>query len=71
MAIAIELYCLLVVLDVFLGWVQEEPKRWPRRWTHLLTEPILNGMRKVLPTRGWDFSPLLLIGILSGVKWCL
>ena len=71
-ATAIELYCLLVVVDVLLGWVQEDAHRWPRRWTHRATEPILIGLRKLNPALGWDFSPLMLIAILSGVKWgCL
>ena len=67
----IELYLLVVGVDVVLAWVQEDPRRWPRRLTHALTEPILiwvrKGMRGWSPG-GWDLSPLVLIVGLTCLK---
>ena len=68
---AFELASLVVALDVVLGWVQEDPTRWPRRFTHALTEPVLRPIRVIsggLPTGNWDISPLLLIVGLTAVK---
>ena len=70
----IELYCLLLVVDVLLSWVQENPRQWPRRITHWLTEPLLVPLRAILdkmPTRGWDLSPIVLIIALTGLKLVL
>lgn len=71
LAIALELGSLVVALDVLLAWVQEDPKRWPRRLTHCVTEPVLRPIRVIirgLPTGNWDISPLLLIVGLTAVK---
>jgi len=69
--LAVEIYVLVVVVDVGLGWVQIAPHRWPRRLTHAMTEPLLVPMRALLahlPTRGWDFSPVVLILALTLIK---
>jgi len=62
---------LVVALDVVLAWVQEDPNRWPRRATHVLTEPALRPLRRFnsrLPVGDVDVSPLLLIGVLTAIK---
>ena len=67
----IQLYLLVVVLDVLLAWVQPDARRWPRRGTHLLTEQPQALIRRVLSparTGGWDLSPLVLIGALGGLR---
>jgi uncharacterized protein YggT (Ycf19 family) len=74
LAMALELGSLVVALDVLLAWVQEDPKRWPRRFTHVVTEPLLRPIRMIsrrLPTGNWDISPLLLIVGLTTVKLAL
>ena len=71
LAMVLELASLVVALDVLLAWVQEDPKRWPRRLTHAVTEPVLRPIRVIcrgLPTGNWDISPLLLIVCLTTVK---
>lgn len=74
MALAIrlvELLILLVAVDLLLGIVQAEPQRWPRRLTHLLTEPSQALLRRVLPRVGagqWDLSPLVVIGALGMLR---
>jgi uncharacterized protein YggT (Ycf19 family) len=70
----IELYCLLLVVDVLLSWVQEDPHQWPRQITHWLTEPLLIPLRSLLvkfPLGGWDLSPVVLIIGLTGLKLVL
>ena len=74
LVLALELASLVVALDVLLGWVQEDPKQWPRRFTHAVTEPVLRPIRvvdRLLPTGDWDISPLLLIVFLTAVKLVL
>ena len=67
----IELLILSVVFDVFLSWVQTDVDHWPRRFTHLLTLPIRHPVRKVLdrlPVHGWDFSPLVIVAVLTVLR---
>jgi len=74
--LVIELLLLITVLDVMLAWVTPDPRRWPRRLTHLLTEPVQAAIRpltSLLPTGGWDLSPLVLVGLLGFLRvwWML
>jgi uncharacterized protein YggT (Ycf19 family) len=62
---------LVVVLDVLLAWVQEDPKQWPRRATHWMTEPALRPLRRFnrwLPIGDLDLSPVLLVAMLTATK---
>ncbi len=72
--LAIQLYLLLVAVDVGLGWVQPDPGRWPRRATHLLTEPPQSLARRLVRPEwlgGFDPSPLVVIGALGFLRVCL
>ena len=74
--LVIELYLVIVVLDVMLAWVTPDPRRWPRRLTHLLTEPVQAVARPLvswIPSGGWDLAPLLIVGLLgtTRVVWML
>ena len=74
--LVIEVYLLIVVLDVMLAWVTPDPRRFPRRITHLLTEPVQRLVRPLvswLPAGGWDLSPLVVVGLLgvARVLWLL
>jgi YggT family protein len=63
---ALELYLLIVFLDVILAWVQPTTDVLPRRLTHLLTEPPQALVRRAVPTvAGWDLSPVVVIGLLG------
>ena len=69
--LAIEIYLVVVAVDVLLAWVQPDARRWPRRLTHLLTEPpqvLLRRVMDALPTGGWDFSALAVVLILGIVR---
>ena len=73
--LVIELYLVVVALDVLLAWVQTDPTRWPRRGTHLLTEPLQAPLRRLVPPArldGWDVSPGLVVALLAAVRvWLL
>ncbi len=67
----VEIIMILIVADLLLGWVQEDPRMWPRRLSHWLTEPLLIPVRAVvrrLPTGGWDVSPVVLLVCLTLLK---
>jgi uncharacterized protein YggT (Ycf19 family) len=66
----IQVYALIVVVDVGLAWLQP-PDRWPRRALHALTEPPQALLRRALPPRwtgGLDLSPLVLLVGLGGLR---
>ena len=74
--LAIEVYLLIVVLDVMLAWFTPDARRWPRRATHLLTEPVQVAIRPAvswIPSGGWDLSPLVVVGLLGAARvlWLL
>ncbi len=68
--ILVELAMLIVVLDLFAGWLQPETA-FPRRLTHALTEPpqaLLRRLLQRLPTAGWDLSPAALLLLLGALR---
>lgn len=69
--LAIELYLVVIAVDVLIAWVQEDPRRWPRRLTHALTEPVQVPLRalvnKVRPN-GLDWSPMLVVALLGVLR---
>ncbi len=67
----IELYVIIVVVDVALAWIQTTPAPMPRRLTHALTEPPQALLRRVLKpawTDGWDLSPLVIVVLLGALR---
>ncbi len=67
----VKLYLVVLAMDILLAWVQPDPRRWPRRLTHALTEPPQRLLRRLLPARltgGWDLSALWMIGLLGLVR---
>lgn len=70
--IGLELYMLLVVLDLVLAWLQTTEQA-PRRWTHVLTEPLQAPLRPFLARLGpggWDLSALWVVVLLGLVRVC-
>ena len=66
--LAVKLYLVIVAMDVLLAWVQPDPRRLPRVVFHRLTEPIQRPLRRACRLRGWDLSPLVVIGLLGVVR---
>ena len=55
-------YTFVVFVAVILSWFRLSPENPVVRVTSALTEPVLEPIRKILPTAGgFDFSPMVLL----------
>ena len=72
--LAIELYLVVVLVDVLLAWIQEDAARVPRRFTHLVTEPLQRPIRsawaRLAPGR-LDISPIVVVLMFGVVRVAL
>jgi uncharacterized protein YggT (Ycf19 family) len=69
--LVVEVYLLVTAVDVLLAWVQPDARRFPRRLTHWVTEPVQRLFRPLaqrLPVAGWDVSPILVVAVLGFVR---
>jgi YggT family protein len=58
----IDLYSLVVLAAVVMSWIRVDPRHQVARVVYRLTEPVLEPIRRVLPSAGGlDFSPLVLL----------
>ena len=58
----LDAYTMVVFLAVVLSWFRLSPENPIVRLARALTEPVLEPIRKVLPSSGGlDFSPLVLL----------
>ena len=65
----IDLYSLIVFVAVILSWFQLPYDNPAVRFVNSLTEPLLQPIRRVLPTMGrMDFSPIVLLVGLPNVE---
>jgi YggT family protein len=61
----IDLYCLVIVAAIIVSWTNMPRDNPAVRFLHAVTEPVLEPVRKVLPTMGGiDFSPVAVIVLL-------
>jgi YggT family protein len=60
-----------LVVRVLRSWIPQRPDAWYWRWSYVITEPILQPLRRVIPTVGMmDVTPIvawLLLGLLQGL----
>lgn len=73
-------YMWLIVARVFISWL---PVRWPRGVRSLvvlvydLTEPVLSGLRRVLPAvplggrAALDLSPFVAVCLIALLQWLI
>jgi YggT family protein len=56
-------YIYIVVAAVLISWVNPDPYNPIVRFLRNATDPLLNRIRRVVPTQigGFDFSPMLLL----------
>ena len=68
----IDYYSVVVIVAVFLSWLQLPPSNQVVRITRMLTEPALAPIRRLVPSAGGiDFSPLILLVLLQILKGAL
>ncbi len=53
------LYSVLLLLKAVVSFLRPDPSNEFIHWLNILTEPILEPIRTVLPQTGIDFSPLI------------
>ena len=65
-----QMYNLLIIIRILLSWIQTiDWDSQPFKWTRLVTDPVLNVFRNVIPPiGGLDFSPVLAIIVLQIVE---
>jgi YggT family protein len=67
--ILVNAYSLVVLVRVIISWIQLPPNHPVVQFTRTLTEPVLEPIRKVLPSGGGlDFSPLILLLLLRFIS---
>jgi YggT family protein len=65
----IDLYALVLFASVILSWVNLSPDNPIVKVVHQLTEPVLEQVRKVVPSAaGFDISPIIVIAALQLLK---
>jgi len=67
----INVYSFIVLARVIVSWIQLPPNNPIVYYSRMLTEPLLEPIRKLLPAGGGlDFSPILvflLITVIEGI----
>lgn len=60
---AFRIYEVIIIIRVLFSWIRVDPYHPVAQWVYRLTEPLLDPIRKVLPTAqiGIDLSPLVLL----------
>lgn len=63
----LRLYEIVLMVRVIMSWIQPDPYHPLVQWIHRLTEPLLEPIRKILPTAslGIDLSPLVAFVLLQ------
>ena len=74
----IRLYEIILVVRILMSWINPDPRHPIVQWVHRLTDPVLEPIRRILPTQGMgiDFSPIvvflllrLLARVLAGMRF--
>ncbi len=60
---ALGIYQVIVLIRVLFSWIRVDEYHPVAQWIYRLTEPLLDPIRRMLPTgrTGIDFSPALLL----------
>ena len=67
------IYEVIVVIRVIFSWIRVDMYHPVAQWIYRLTEPLLDPIRRVLPTNqiGLDFSPIILLLALTFLQHLL
>ncbi len=64
------LYIIIIIIRAVISWFSVDPYNPVYRFLILVTEPVLEPIRRILPFTGVDFSPfvaILLIQIIMNI----
>ncbi len=66
----IDLYIIVIIIRAVLSWFAGAGNNPVTLWIARVTDPLLNSIRRVIPTAGLgiDISPIIAIFILSLLK---
>jgi YggT family protein len=65
-------YMWIVIISALISWVNPDPYNPIIRFLRMVTEPVLNPIRRVIGFRtGIDFSPMVVILAILFVKYFL
>jgi YggT family protein len=64
------IYEVIVIIRVLFSWIRVDNSHPVVQWIYRLTEPLLEPIRRILPTGniGIDFSPFILLLALALVR---
>lgn len=69
LVLLLDLYSLVLLASAILSWMNLSPDNPIVRVVHQLTEPVLEPVRKFLPSAGgFDISPLVVLIVLRVLK---
>jgi YggT family protein len=61
----LEIYMWIIIIRVLISWINPDPLNPIVRFLRSVTDPVIDGLRRVLPRFFWstglDFTPLILI----------
>lgn len=58
---ALQLYMWVIIIRALISWVNPDPWNPIVRILYQVTEPVLRPIRRMLPSTGIDFSPVIVI----------
>ena len=61
----LRLYEIILLVRIFMSWVRPDPYNPFVKFIHNMTEPVLEPIRRYLPTGGFDFSPIIVFVLLE------
>lgn len=66
----IEIYQAIIIVKIILSWIRPDPNHLIIRWINMITDPVLEPVRRLLPDNrmGFDFSPLIVLVALDLIK---
>jgi YggT family protein len=71
LSFAVDIMILLIVIRAVLSWFSVSPYSQAVRFLIVITNPVLEPIRRILPPMGLDISPLIAIFGLLFVRWFL
>lgn len=64
----ITIYYYLILARVLMSWFVQDPNNRIYHFLYSITEPVLGPIRRILPSMGLDFSPIVAFILLQLVS---